>query len=317
MTIEEFIEEWNNSNDYIIVHTSGSTGIPKEIKLSKSLMYKSALRTNGFFSIDKYSHLHLTLSPDYIAGKMMIVRALISGAKLTYEIPKNILSLDTENDDIDLLAVVPSQLIDLLNKELKCKIKNIIVGGSSIPLTLREELAESDFIAYETYGMTETASHVALRKVTTDPTKPYFALPGIHFSTDNRQCLIIEIDNEYRYITNDVVDLIDDTHFNILGRYDDVIITGGLKVHPQEVENIISKFIPNNKSFYISSVPNDKWGEEVVLIMNNTNNNFDFNTLTVELKCHLKPYQIPKRVIFVDNIPLTTTGKVIRKKIIL
>ena len=315
MTIDEFINQWNNSNDYIIAHTSGSTGKPKEINLPKSMVLKSAIRTNKFFDINNKSHIHLALSPDYIAGKMIIIRAIISGAKLTYETPSNNLSFDGINSDIDLLAIVPSQLSDLLNRQLPFKIKNLIIGGSAIPSKLRDKLAYYNLNAYETYGMTETASHVALRKVSEDSTLPYFALPGIKFSIDKRECLVINIDNEYKFVTNDIVELIDDTHFRIIGRYDNVIITGGLKVNPQEVENIISKYLSDDINFFISSRPDDKWGQEVILIIekNSKINKSFLDNLKSELKNELKPYQLPKDFILVDRIPLTSTGKLIRK----
>ena len=150
MTIDEFINQWNNSNDYIIAHTSGSTGKPKEINLPKSMVLKSAIRTNKFFDINNKSHIHLALSPDYIAGKMIIIRAIISGAKLTHETPSNNLSFDGINSDIDLLAIVPSQLSNLLNRQLPFKIKNLIIGGSAIPSKLRDKLAYYNLNAYET-----------------------------------------------------------------------------------------------------------------------------------------------------------------------
>ena len=315
MTINEFIDEWNNRNDYIIAHTSGSTGKPKEIKLPKSMVLKSAIRTNKFFEINRKSHIHLALSPDYIAGKMMIIRSIVSGAKLTYETPSNNLSFDGVNNNIDLLAIVPSQLDNLLNKLLPFKINNLIVGGSAIPPKLRNRLVFSDFNAFETYGMTETASHIALRKVSEDLAMPYFTLPGIKISTDDRQCLVINVDNEYQFITNDIVELVDDFNFRLLGRHDNVIITGGLKVNPEEIELIISKYLPDNIRYFISSRPHDKWGEEIILVIEEGSFIGDIyrECLFAKLKLELKNYQMPKEIIFVKKIPVTSTGKLIRK----
>ena len=157
MTIDDFIAEWHNDCDYIVAHTSGSTGTPKEIHLSKRLVRDSALRTIEFFSLSESSHLHLCLSPDYIAGKMMIVRSLLSGATLTDELPSNTPLSSLKGGVIDLLAVVPSQLIDLLDNPKDYEIRNLIIGGSAIPADLRLRVANSGLNAYETYGMTETA----------------------------------------------------------------------------------------------------------------------------------------------------------------
>lgn len=317
MTAEEFIQEWNSANDYIIAHTSGSTGIPKKINLSKELVRSSAYRTIRFFNLNSQSHLHLCLSPDYIAGKMMIVRSLIIGANLTFEVPSNEPLSDYDfSHDIDLLAVVPSQLHYILdNRALHSKIKNIIIGGSAIPSTLREQVANSNLNAYETYGMTETASHVALRKISNDSTLPYFALPDILFTTDERSCLVIKMPDNNYVITNDVVKLIDDRHFVLLGRYDNVIISGGMKIHPIEVENIIQKFLPINTKFYISSRKNEKWGEEVILILEkNIATIIDDSELMGKIKKSLLSYQCPKEILYIDKIKYTDSGKIIRTK---
>lgn len=320
MTVEEFICEWQNGNDYIVAHTSGSTGKPKEIQLKKSFVVRSALRTIEYFKLNSESHLHLCLSPDYIAGKMMIIRALLANARLTIETPSNDINPLKFGYPIDLLAIVPSQLPCLLNdKNSHAQIKNLIVGGSAIPPALRKKLTLSGINAFETYGMTETASHVALRKSASDVTEPYFALPGIFFESDNLKRLIINIDDNYRFITNDIVELIDSTHFRLPGRFDDVIITGGMKVHPQEVESIIGKYIPEGIAYFITSRPSEKWGQEVVLVIENATNQPNQNKLLLinelrqTLKQHLLPQQCPKEVIVVDRIPRTSTGKLIRK----
>lgn len=315
MTVDDFIAEWNNGEKYIVAHTSGSTGKPKEIMLSKDLVKMSALRTNKFFNIDCNSHLHLCLSPDYIAGKMMIVRALTAKATLTYESPTNTPLYNLiGKSKIDLLAIVPSQLPHILNHHKCCDIKNVIIGGSAIPDNLKQAIIKTGLTAYETYGMTETASHVALRKIENDSTS-FTALPGIIFSTDNRSCLIIQIDNYDTIITNDIVELIDDYHFNYIGRIDNVIISGGLKIHPIEIENKIRHIIGNNIPFYITSRPHDKWGEEVILIIEDLYKSvIDTNRLIAKMKENLLYYQSPKDIIFVNKIDFTDSGKIIRNK---
>lgn len=321
MSVEDFIAEWNNSEEYIPVHTSGSTGNPKDIKLSKSLVRDSAIRTINYFGINRNSHLHLCLSPDYIAGKMMIVRSILSGAKLSIQPPSNDIMI-TEGDVIDLIAVVPSQLVALLDDEVKMSaIRNMIVGGASIPDTLRVKLAMSEVNAFETYGMTETASHVALRKVDMDLSNPFCALPGIKFSTDSSDRLIIDLGNCYdKIITNDVVDLIDNQRFYLLGRIDNVIISGGVKIHPAIIEQKICHLLPPNTQFYISSIPHEKWGEEVVLIIESSaeilylKDRDEAQSLLLKIKELLPAYHNPKQIFIVDNFKRTDSGKIIRRK---
>lgn len=321
MTAEEFLAEWNSDTDFITARTSGSTGLPKEIHLPKSLVRESALRTIDFFQITSESRLHLCLSPDYIAGKMMIVRAVLSGAKLTDESPSNYLTLLPEGK-IDLLAVVPSQLNSLLdNNKLLSHIGNIIVGGSAIPGGLRRKLADSGINAYETYGMTETASHVALRKIEHDTSLPYFALPGVRFSLDDRDCLVIHLDNSSPIITNDIATLEDEYHFHLKGRFDDVIITGGLKVHPAETETAISRLIPDGINYCITSRRHAKWGEEVVLAIEQQTETETEICLSPEqesaiINCRFLPaYQRPKAIIRIPEFPRTSSGKIARKRL--
>ena len=315
MTIDDFITEWHNDCDYIVAHTSGSTGTPKEIHLSKQLVRASALRTIEFFNLSESSHLHLCLSPDYIAGKMMIVRSLLSGATFTHELPSNTPLSSCKNTTIDLLAVVPSQLIHILDNQSNFDVRNLIIGGSAIPSDLRLRVAESGIPAYETYGMTETASHVALRKIEPVSDRPYFALPGIKFSRDKRDCLVIHMKDYDPIVTNDVIDLIDDEHFLLRGRFDNVIISGGLKIHPLEVEDKIRPLLPTNTTFYITSRPHSKWGEEVILIIEGDATKTDGTRILTQLRNLMPSYQTPKEVVVVLSINRTDSGKIIRQKL--
>ena len=309
MTFEEFLDEWNNGKDFIVAHTSGSTGSPKEILLSKDFVAQSAQRTNDFFRLTENSHLHSCVSPDFIGGKMMGVRALISGASLTWETPSNqpLAKLDPKYK-IDLLAVVPSQMLYILdNRNSLPEIKNVIIGGSSIHPELRKKIAESGINAYETYGMTETASHIALRKVTRE--EPHFdLLPGIKISTDDEGCLIIGFENGYSVKTNDIAVLVSETQFHIRGRKDLIIISGGRKINPIEVERKISKLI--SVPYLITSVPDPKWGEKVILLIETAQ---DSPSLMDEIKKILQPWEIPKEIRLVTRLPRTPNGKLQRK----
>lgn len=303
-----FLQEWNNDNDYIIAHTSGSTGKPKEIKLQKSDMISSASATCQYFEINEKSTLVLPLSPNYIAGKMMIVRAIVSQATLWIEHPDNN-PLKQDYGTIDLLPIVPSQLEWLLSENNKYKtIRNLIVGGGAIPHSLEQKLIASGINAYATYGMTETCSHVALRHIGDNT---YFALPDITFDIDLRNCLIINAPNFSfkRITTNDIVELIDNTHFIWKGRFDNVINTGGIKVFPEEIEKKLSEFI--SIPFFITSQKSEKWGEEIIMYIETPNQ--DISEIEKIVRKNLDKYSIPKKIIPILLFNRTESGKIIRK----
>lgn len=317
----EFIAEFYNDKPYIIAHTSGSTGKPKEIRLLKSDMRASAKLTNTHFCLSKESTFYLNLSPAYIAGKMMIVRALELNAKLIEEKPSNTpLSDYNSNERISLGAFVPSQIKYLINNPEKLVLfDNIIIGGGKIPLKLERWLAEQGIRAFSTYGMTETCSHVALAPMGSTP-QPHTALGEVTFSTDERDCLIINTPHlsQKKTTTNDIVELISPTEFIWKGRLDNVINTGGIKVFPEEIEPIISEIIPNVR-FFIMSQPSDTWGEEVTLIL-------EYKSLpdgTIKkgktrpdfiekMKQKLPSHAIPRNYIAINKFKETPTGKIIR-----
>lgn len=251
--------------------SSGSTGKPKTIFLPHKLVESSALRTNRFFGIDASSRLHSCVSAKFIGGKMMVVRALLSSAIFTWEIPSNRPILP--GNRISLLAVVPSMMwhiVERFHENSLPAIDNIIVGGASIPSRLREEIAHTSLNVWETYGMTETASHIALRRIEAIE-KPFAPLPGISVDTDSRGCLKIYLDDEDEMtrplVTNDLAEIDSHGNFRILGRADNVIITGGLKVAPEEVERKIEHLIPTE--FIITGIKSDKWGEQLIIRLEN------------------------------------------------
>ena len=186
---ERFIVEWHNEKDYITAYTSGSTGKPKEIKLLKSDMALSAQATCVFFNINNDSVLLSPLSTDYIAGKMMVVRAMMSGATLHIANPSRTVSLDGYRH-IDLLPIVPAQLEHILSCSDRSVIRNLLIGGGALSPAQETLISQSGINAWLSYGMTETCSHVAIRKISENTTE-FKALPGITFDTDKRGCLII------------------------------------------------------------------------------------------------------------------------------
>jgi len=306
--VERFIELWNDESDTVVVHTSGSTGIPKLIPLLKRDMEMSARVTCGYFKIKQGDLLFLPLPIDYIAGKMMVVRAQVSGADLIVEHPTNQPLQVCPPSDIQLAAIVPSQVPGLLESKWFGSIKHLIIGGAPISQQYENMLVQSGVDAYATYGMTETASHVALRKM---GNPAYEALPHIHFSTDSRSCLVIESENMSfsHLITNDIVQLIDNKTFLWLGRYDNVINSGGIKVLPEKIEEKLTEFIPG-RAFFITSRPSAKWGSEVVLVVEGTE---PIDEDAIASTPNLLKAERPKAVIYKAQLSRTSSGKLIRK----
>ncbi len=304
---EAFLKEWNNGNDYVVAHTSGSTGIPKEIKLLKKDMLQSARNTNKRFGICKSSTLLSPLSADYIAGKMMIVRAIDAGCILVLEQPSNS-PLKEDYGEIDLLAVVPSQCHALMqNPTAHKRLRNVIVGGAPMSSELEAAMVKMPWRTYATYGMTETCSHVALRQCGNEY---YEAMPGIQFSNDARACLVVEAPQFSfdRLVTNDVVDINDYIHFKWLGRYDNVINSGGVKFFPEQLEKLLEGKLP--KPFYISAINDKKWGEAVGITL--LEGSADEKSVISICKEVLPPYAVPKHVRFVEKMDYTRTGKLRR-----
>ncbi len=309
---EEFVALWRSADDYIPAHTSGSTGTPKPVCLLKRDMRASAEATLRFFGLGAGDTLFLPLSPDYIAGKMQIVRALIGECDLHTEPPSNrpFRDFDGTVRGRSMIAVVPSQVEALLESPLAESLTYIIVGGAAIPPHTEGLLMRIGAESYATYGMTETCSHVALRKIGSEV---YRALPGVHFSTDPRGCLIVETDtlSVGRVVTNDVVTLLSHSEFLFRGRADNVINSGGLKIHPEELEAILLPVIPTGSKLYVTSRPSERWGEEAVVVT-------DWPGLTMDTVrrslASLPQSHLPKDIVLKADIPLTSSGKIIREK---
>ena len=320
-SVWEFIAEFLDDKPYIMAHTSGSTGKPKPISLAKSDMKASARFTNRFFGLTSQSTLHLCLSPDYIAGKMMLVRALESGANIVIEEPGNRPLAHYHGSRISLAAFVPSQIPYLVqNPDRLAMVDAMIVGGGKLVTRWQKSLVDLGAKAYLTYGMTETCSHVALAPVAETP-QPYTALGDVHFDVDDNDCLIIDVPHftNSHFETRDVVQLIDSRHFYWKGRFDNVIVTGGVKVHPEEVEAKMAPLM-GDKRFYITSAPSDKWGDEVVLVVEDGSSPSEkpvLRPLPADLEQCLKQvlprYSVPKHYVMLGEFPLTSSGKVKRQ----
>lgn len=307
----QFLNEWRDTQPYITAHTSGSTGAPKEIKLLKSDMRASARATNEFFGITKDSTLLLPLSADYIAGKMQVVRALEAGCSLIAEEPSSTPFSHFEGH-ATMMPVVPSQLEGWLASGRTRMVGNLLIGGSPLSPDMERRLIDARVKAFVSYGMTETCSHVALRRVGDDF---YTGLPGFSFSADERGCLVIDTATLSfgRLVTNDVVALRDATSFIWLGRSDNVINSGGIKIHPEEIEKVIAESVPSAVEFYVSSRQSAKWGREAVVVT--TADEQTFPDAVLDFLAQRTGRRLIKEVIRVARIDKTASGKLKRERL--
>ncbi|AFL81814.1 acyl-CoA synthetase (AMP-forming)/AMP-acid ligase II [Aequorivita sublithincola DSM 14238] len=311
-TIGKFISEWLDENDFITVKTSGSTGVPKEIKLQKNHVFNSAEATTTYFDLKEETKALLCLPSEYIAGKMMLVRAMTGGWDLHTGAPdKN--PLENANDDFDFTAMVPYQVFHSLS-DLH-NVKKLIVGGGAIPWKLEEQLQKIKTQVFATYGMTETISHIAVRPVNgVGKSVVFSALPKVNFSQTENGCLQIHASeiSEEMVVTNDVVELISSTSFKFLGRIDNVINTGGVKVHPETVEEKLSQHI--NQQFFIASEKDDALGEQVILIVE-TDENISLENF-YEAFQNISNFEKPRKIYTLSKFHYTETGKIKRAEVL-
>ncbi len=314
--LADFLAEWEDANDFVVAHTSGSTGTPKEIRLLKSDMRASARMTNTFFKIGRASRLLLCLSPSYIAGKMMVVRAIEAGADLVVETPSNHVLSGYAGGVFDLIAVVPSQALGLMACKSRLSfVRTMIIGGGEVSAGLRSMIVENRVSAYATYGMTETCSHVALAKIDVQ-VEPFTALSPIWFETDARGCLVVHTPHfsTQQFVTNDIVELLSESQFFWRGRYDNVINTGGIKIFPEEVEKQMEGVV--DCRFYVTSRKSEKWGSEVVLVLEcDAMDEPGKQRLLKQLASVLPKYSVPKNVVCKKHFRETLSGKIIRESV--
>ncbi|WP_322550230.1 AMP-binding protein [Flavobacterium psychraquaticum] len=256
-----FILDWIDENETIQLMTSGTTGIPKLITLQKQAMVNSAIATADFFNLrpgDKALHC---LPTKYIAGKMMLIRAIIIGLELDIVAPSSHIEI-VPSKKYDFTAIVPMQAqasFSVLNQ-----FKKIIIGGAKIDLALVEKLSACSADIYETYGMTETITHIAAKKIGVDRFK---VLPHIKISKDERGCLIIQAPNitDEIIVTNDLVEIYNDIEFQWFGRYDNVINSGGIKYIPEQIESKLAVKLKHR--FFIAGMPDSVLGQKIVLFI--------------------------------------------------
>jgi O-succinylbenzoic acid--CoA ligase len=304
-----FLKDWFNDTNFIRVKTSGSTGKPKQLKILKKHMINSAIATGKYFSLKEKTIALLCLSPNYIAGKMMLVRALVLGWALDIVAPKS--NPLKGNKKYHFSAMVPLQVqVSLENLN---NIDQLIIGGGAVSNSLLEKLQPLKTKIFATYGMTETVTHIAVKKLNHCKTNNYFeVLPKIKINQDERNCLVIKAPKitSKTIITNDIVKIINDKNFKWLGRYDNIINSGGIKIMPEQVENKLTKII--KMPFFVSSFSDDILGEKLVLIIEGKE--------SPDLKSGIKnldtltKYEKPKTIFYLNKFVRTTTGKIDRNK---
>lgn len=313
-----FIREWLSGVEQFSLTTSGSTGPPKTILGERRQMMASAKLTAEVLHLEEGQTALICLSPEYIAGKMMVVRCIESGLKIVAVEPSSN-PLEKISEHIDFTAMVPLQVHEVLHNHgpLLSNVGTIIVGGGAIDAKDLPLLRSQPCRFYATYGMTETLSHVALRRLNGGDADPYYtALPGITFSTDDRGCLVIDwpaFGNTF--VTNDLVEIIDSLRFIWLGRWDNVINTGGIKILPEMLEKKIAGVLagtPYNERFFIAGVPDRRLGTKLALVIESNHSIQMYNTLLDTLKSSLQGYEVPKVVLRHFPFIETQTGKVDR-----
>ena len=310
--LHHFLSIWFSTDAHILVKTSGSTGNPKSISLRKDFMINSALATGSYFQLGENTKALCCLPINFIAGKMMIVRALVLGWNLDIIEPtSNPLGKITK--EYDFSAMVPLQLRNSLSKINQ--IKTLIVGGGVVSLDLEKALQTVNTNCYATYGMTETSTHIAIKKLNKlnqfhlEAEAVYTTLSDVTISKDKRSCLVIhasKVSNE-TIITNDVVELISKTKFIWKGRIDYVINSGGVKLHPEEIEQKLSDTIHDR--FFVAGIPDEILGEKLILLIEGKN-----YQITKEHFSNLSRFEIPKETFFLPKFLETGSGKIHRYK---
>ncbi|MDR3267369.1 MAG: AMP-binding protein, partial [Tannerella sp.] len=244
----EFLKDWFSDNDTVEVKTSGSTGEPKIIQVSKQKMITGAKLTCNFLGLKTNDKAMLCLPLDYIAGKMVVIRAITAQLDLYLVEPDGNPLSEIKKTDFAFVAMTPLQVYNSLNNNaIKLeRIKNIIIGGGAIEAILEEKLQPLTNNIYSSYGMTETLSHIALRRINGKDKSPnYKPFESVKLSLSKDNTLIIEaplVSDNILY-TNDIAEIFPDGSFNITGRKDNIINSGGIKIQPEVVENLLQPFI--------------------------------------------------------------------------
>lgn len=320
MTLEDFFSEWNNDSDRVLVHTSGSTGKPKPMMVEKKRMLNSARITCDFLGLKPGDSALLCMSLDYIAGKMVVVRSIERHLHLISVSPSGH-PLKDINEEITFAAMVPMQVYNTLQvpeeRERLTHIRHLIIGGGAIDASLEKELQAlpGNIAIWSTYGMTETLSHIALRRINgAEASEWYQPFDSVKISQTEEGCLVIDapLVCSETLVTNDIVEIEsyiynkeEKLRFRIKGRKDNVICSGGIKIQIEEVEEFLKPHL--EKPFMLAKKKDEKFGEIAVLLSEDK----EIKTVEATIRRLLSDhkYWIPREFLHVDHLPLTETGK--------
>ena len=323
-----FCKQWLSNQETFIIHTSGSTGTPKPIEVFRKQMQASACMTINALGLTTGDKVLICLNTAYIAGKMMLVRAFESAMDIVAVTPKaNPLENFSSDDHFDFTALVPMQLETILDSgstgiAILNNMKAVIIGGAPVSYTLQQRILKTLTVpVYSTYGMTETVSHIALKRLNGPKKSDYYqAFEGVQLNIDDRGCLTIKsvLTNNTTLITNDLVRLHNAKQFEWLGRIDHVINSGGIKVQTESVEKAVEKAfytLAVTRRFFVTGLPDDTLGECIALCIEG--NAFDIpfrEELSKQISLFSKKYESPKQIFFIAEFIETATGKIDRRQ---
>ena len=310
MTLDEFVSDWQSDSPTLLVHTSGSTGKPKPMLVEKRRMEASARITCGFLGLRAGDTALLCMPLDFIAGKMVVVRSLVWGLRLMAVEPSGH-PLKGLTESPTFAAMVPMQVYNSLKVEeerrLLRDIKHLIIGGGAVNSDMAEELRGFPNAVWSTYGMTETLSHIALRRLSgAEASEWYEPFDGVGVTTNADGCLVIDAPAvcAHPLVTNDIAEIAPDgRRFRIRGRRDNVVCSGGLKLQIEEMEARLQPHL--NVPYMISKRPDDKFGEAVVLLAVTD----DMESVCEVCRKHMPRYEQPRYFLAVSELPMTPTGK--------
>lgn len=311
--IRNFLEEWLSDTETVKVQTSGSTGNPKIFDIEKKKMVNSAVMTCRFLGLKTNDTALICLPIEYISGKMMVVRAVERKLKLIITEP-SLRPLENINDEVNFCAMTPLQVENSLDK--LHLIKNLIIGGAAVSESLKSKITQTLKFSnaqtkiYETYGMSETLSHIGLKQIFPQSEDYFTVFENVEISKDERGCLRIFAPglNSEVLQTNDLVEVKNDKKFRFLGRIDNVINSGGAKIFPEQLEALVKKEIPNEVVFL--GIDDESLGQKLILIIEGKESEDLMNKIS-EIPFE-KNFHRPKEIIFIEEIPRTPNGKVNR-----
>jgi o-succinylbenzoate---CoA ligase len=312
-----FIQLWGFGKGDIPLQTSGSTGSPKTVVFERSAFEASAMATLSFFGLKQGDKVLLCLPAQYVAARLMVVRAFVGQLNLVVMEPtSNPLSVLTQV--VDFAALVPLQVksaIDTCADAFR-RVNQLIIGGSAVSAALKEKLGDVPSQCWETYGMTETLTHVAAKAINGPQKSNFFsALPGVLFSVDDRGCLVVDVPRiaSTSIVTNDVVLLIGNDRFEWVGRVDNVINSGGVKIQPEMVATKITRLF--DRSFELLGIADERLGQKLVMVVEGGTDGIDFDLLFAN--CGLERFELPKQVFSIAEFPRSAAGKVLRQELLL